>query len=299
MSTTITQRLAQPRPILLDGAMGTELDRRGVATTLPLWSAGALENAPEIVQAIHRDYILAGAEVITTNTFRTHARNVRNSAKAHALTQKAVELAQIARTEANMPHPIWIAGSVAPLEDCYSPQLTPHGGYCLREHSQMVTQLANAGVDFILIETMNTIHEAEAAALAARQNHLPFWVSFVLDEQFNLLSGEPLQRAIDTISPIEPSAFLVNCIPTAHIASALALLRSLTDLPIGAYGNMGTPDSVVGWASAQDMTPNHYCHHAQEWAQLGAQIIGSCCGSQPDHISALHRWLEKTTISTI
>jgi S-methylmethionine-dependent homocysteine/selenocysteine methylase len=299
MSQLITQRLAQARPVLLDGAMGTELDRRGVATTLPLWSAGALESAPAVVQAIHSDYIQAGAEVITTNTFRTHARNVGNPSKARRLTHRAVELAALARQEAHAPQQVWIAGSIAPLEDCYSPHLTPSAEECRREHDQMAQYLAEAEVDLLLIETMNTLHEALAAAQAAHATGLPFGVSFVLDEHYDLLSGEALALAIETIQPLGPSAFLVNCIPTAHIQAALARLRGLTDLPIGAYGNMGTPDAVVGWAAAADMPPAQYCHHAQAWVAAGAQIIGSCCGSQPAHTQALQHWREGATIKAL
>lgn len=283
--------LHQSKPMLLDGAMGTELTRRGVNTTLPLWSAGALISAPEVVRQIHMDYLNAGADIITTNTFRTHARNIRNSAEAKRLTHVAVELAKEAHAETGKS--AFIAGSVAPLEDCYSPHLTPHEGYCQREQAEMVNKLVESGVDLLLIETMNTIHEAVAAARPAHILKIPYVVSFVTNEHHQLLSGETLQRAVDAILPFEPAAFLINCIPTRHISETVKVLRECTDLPIGAYGNMGTPDDVDGWASADDMPPALYCTHAENWLSLGLKIIGSCCGSTPEHTAALRHLIDR------
>ncbi len=289
------ERLHQSKPMVLDGAMGTELNRRGVDTGLPLWSANALRTAPDVVRQIHEDYLLAGADIITTNTFRTHARNIRNSAEAKRLTHLAVQLAQEAREQtARKAH---IAGSVAPLEDCYSPHLTPHEGYCQREQAEIVQNLADAGVDLLLIETMNTVHEAVAAARPAHILKIPYVVSFVTNEQHHLLSGESLQRAVEAILPFEPAAFLVNCIPTRHLHETLQVLRQVTELPIGAYGNMGTPDDVTGWASADDMPPDLYCTHAMAWLGLGLKIVGSCCGSTPDHTAALRELVDRELLA--
>ncbi|MCL4876784.1 MAG: homocysteine S-methyltransferase family protein [Anaerolineae bacterium] len=291
MSNNFLERLHESKPLLLDGAMGTELTRRGVDTRLPLWSAGALVTNPEVVKQIHIDYLTAGADIITTNTFRTHARNIRNTAEARRLTHLAVQLAKEAVQQARRP--AFVAGSVAPLEDCYSPHLTPHEGYCQREQAEMVSHLAEAGVDVLLIETMNTVHEAVAAARPAHYLKIPYMVSFVTNERHELLSGESLQKAVDAITPFEPAAFLINCIPTHHIAEAVRALRACTDLPIGAYGNMGTPDNVVGWASADNMPPEAYCFHAETWLMLGLKIVGSCCGSTPAHTAALRQLIDR------
>lgn len=282
-----SRNLFSDRPLLLDGATGTELTRRGVTTTLPEWSASALETHPEVIQAIHLDYLHAGADIITTNTFRTHARNIGNNAAVW--TQRAVAIGRAAIEESRRQ--AWLAGSVAPLEDCYSPHLTPDATTCQREQRQMVENLA--GVDVLLIETMNTIHEAQAAAQAAHDMQIPFMVSFVLDEHFNLLSGETLHAAVDTIAPLEPVALLVNCIPVRHIDAALQHLATLTTIPIGAYGNMGTPDDVVGWAASHEVSPTEHAHEAVDWLAHGAQIIGSCCGSTPEHIAALRQLIDK------
>jgi homocysteine S-methyltransferase len=290
-----SNRLRGEKPLLLDGATGTEITRRGIETSLPLWSAGALDTHPQVVQQIHEDYLRAGADIITTNTFRTHARNVRSSSEARRLTLKAVELARNAIE--SVGRSAFVAGSVAPLEDCYSPHLTPHEGYCRREHGEMVQNLADGGVDLCLIETMNTVHEAAAAARVASTLEIPFVVSFVLDEHDNLLSGESLASAVDAITPMNPAALMVNCIPSVHISNALGKLRALTDLPIGAYGNMGTPDDVSGWAFSDHIEPEAYCDLAADWFRLDARIVGSCCGSSPEHTAALRRLLDRAKVA--
>lgn len=288
---TFLERLKQNKPLILDGATGTEIDRRGIETTLPLWSAGALQTHPNVVREIHIDYLRAGADIITTNTFRTHAHNMNTAQEAREMTILAAKLAKEAVSE--IGRTAFVAGSVAPLEDCYSPELTPSESYCQREHARMVENLVDGGVDLILIETMHTIYETQAVAKAAHEADIPFIASFILNDVGQLLSGESLQTAIEAILPFEPSAFLVNCIPVNQIENALIDLQKLTDLPIGAYGNMGSVDEISGWAIDEDLTPTHYCHSAESWLKLGAKIIGSCCGSNPEHTQALRKLVDE------
>src|SRR5262245_28162111 len=154
----LKERLAEPAPLLLDSAMGTELERRGARSQLPLWSAWALVEAPSLVLAIHRDDIEAGADILTANTFRTHRRSLQKGGKARRteeLTEQAVTLARRAAGES--PRPILVAGSLSPLEDCYRPDLVPEDGALWQEHGQQARLLAEAGVDLILAETHNTV----------------------------------------------------------------------------------------------------------------------------------------------
>ncbi len=278
---------------ILDGAMGTELTRRGVDTTLPLWSARALDVAPEIVVQIHRDYLDAGAQIITTNTFRTNVRALAKAGIAHRareLTFRAVDLARRAVVEAGCsPGDVQIAGSIAPVEDCYSPDLVPGDAELAGEHAVLARNLADAGVDLILVETQNTIREAVAAARAVYATGKPLWVSFTLDDQNRLLSGELLSDAVCAVLPFEPQAVLVNCIPVRQVASALRLLRRAAPahVAIGAYGNVGHVDEKVGWTLTNAVPPHAYAEAACEWRDLGATIIGGCCGTTPEHIRAL------------
>ena len=124
--------------LLLDGATGTELDRRGVDIGLPLWSARALLEAPGVLAEIHRDYLEAGAGAITTNTFRTHRRTLDKIGlgdRAAELTGLAVTIARRARDDIRPDAPV--LGSVAPLEECYRPDLAPDDAACRGEHGEV------------------------------------------------------------------------------------------------------------------------------------------------------------------
>ncbi|MCI0443340.1 homocysteine S-methyltransferase family protein, partial [bacterium] len=206
---SIIERLGEKPVLLLDGAMGTELFRRGINTRLPIWSAQALIENPELVRDIHIDYIHAGSEIITTNTFRTTTRALGKkglSKRAKELTFLAVNLAKQARDQsANAT--VWIAGSVAPLEDCYEPDLMPDSETAFREHNEFIAWLVEAGVDLILIETMNTIQETIAAARAAKVHQLPTFVSWTCASGGKILSGEHIDEAIKQLEPYDPAAF--------------------------------------------------------------------------------------------
>ncbi|MEK6221129.1 MAG: homocysteine S-methyltransferase family protein [Chloroflexota bacterium] len=291
---SFSERLKDPRPIILDGATGTELNRRGVNTDLPLWSAGAMLNAPEILQAVHLDYLRAGAEVLTTNTFRAHRRSLAKAGigdQAGEIVRQAVEIAKnaIHKHQDSGGHPAWVAGSVAPLEDCYSPDLVPVQEDCILEHAEMVNNLVTSGVDLLLIETMNTIREAEAAAMAAQKSNLPFVVSFVLRSDGNLFSSESLAEAVEVIEPYEPIMLGINCTPSTTITNSLRELQALTDLPISAYGNIGHTDEIAGWTSTNDVTAIEYGQIAKDWHKMNLRMLGGCCGTGPTHIQAVQK----------
>ena len=171
---------------ILDGAMGTELQRRGHRSLLPLWSAHALINTPDLTRQIHSEYILAGSEVLTANTFRTSRYTLAKTNMEHqaaALTYRAVHLAREAAASAPRSQKIRIAGSMAPLEDCYRPGLAPTDDILRREHHAQAGLLADAGVDLILVETQNNIREARIAAEAALAQRTPVWVSLCPKEK--------------------------------------------------------------------------------------------------------------------
>lgn len=193
----------------------------------------------------------------------------------------------------------FVAGSVAPLEDCYSPWLTPPVSVCLAEHRQQTRALGEAGVDLLMIETMPTAREAEAALIAARETGLPATVGFVCagpadaTQSVSLLSGKPLVDAVKRLLPHQPTAIMVNCAAVDVITAALAQVRSLTDLPIGGYANVGTVNDRTGWSADPAVTPSAYADSAATWLDLGAAIIGGCCGTTPAHTAALRRLLDR------
>lgn len=280
------------RPVLLDGATGTELTRRGIDTRLPLWSAAALREAPDVVRQIHRDYVAAGAEVITANTFRTHERSLAAGGLARQAAHWTAVAVELARDAAQGR--AYVAGSQAPLEDCYEPQRTPPEDALQAEHASMAANLAAAGVDLILVETQPTIREALAAAQAAIATGLPVLVSFVCGQGGKLLSGETVADAVAAIRPLEPDAIMVNCCPAPQVLHLLrALEAAAPDLPRGAYANIGELDAVQGWRNTGAEDAEQYANWAREWVKAGACLIGGCCGTTPEHIRLLRQLLDE------
>jgi homocysteine S-methyltransferase len=280
--------------VVLDGAGGTELERRGYVDRLRLWSAGAVEDAPELVVQIHRDYIEAGAQVITTQTFtccRRRFRKVGAEALFEPLTRRAVALAMRARDEAGRPD-VLIAGSLSPLEHCYHPELAPRGDDAYEEHLESVQLLVGAGADLLIVETMNTIDEARAALRAAQTSGLDVIVGFCCGRAGRLLSGEPVPEAVRALDPLGPTAYAINCTPAPLTTRAAADLASSTRTPFGAYANVGewsdgTWARIFGAGFIFEIGPDAYLQHAMGWRELGAAFVGGCCGTRPEHIARL------------
>ena len=280
-------RIAGGPPLLLDGATGTELERRGVAMSLPLWSAPALLERPEVVWRIHADYAAAGAEALTANTFRTQRRALSAGGlgdRAAELTRRAVEIARRASLEAAGASP-FVFGSAPTLEDCYHPERVPDDAALAREHAEHAANLAAAGVDAVLVETMNTIREAVAATRAVVKAGLPALTSFVCWDGAALLSGEPLADAAAAARDAGAMALLVNCLPPSNVPACLAVLAQRA-LPYGAYANLGAPDDETGFARSESCTPIAFGTHLKSWVADGAHIVGGCCGTTPEHLRA-------------
>lgn len=286
--------------LLLDGATGTELGRRGVDISLPLWSARALIDAPQILEAVHRDYLQAGADIITTCTFRTHRRSLAKAGlgdQARELTHRAVEIAQRARDAVN--HKAKVVGSVAPLEDCYRPDRAPPREQCEAEHRETIQHLSEAGVDGILIETQNTLRESVAAARQAMELVKPpaLWmISFCTrsDGPPNiLLSGESLTDVLPSLRGA--FAIGINCVAAPAIEAQVKLLRMLVpqNVRISAYANVGKATPEGAWIASDAVDPEVYAQYAARWIVAGATIVGGCCGTRPEMIAAIARGLKK------
>lgn len=283
-------RLTDKHPILLDGAMGTELERRGVDSRTPLWSAKALLEVPELVEQIHGEYVRAGAEVLITNTFRTHRRNLQQvdmGERAAELTELAVKLAQNAARSA-AGRKVFVAGSMAPLEDSYIANALPREIYAA-EQTEMAANLAAAGVDLLLVETISTIREAEAAAEAAHATGLPFGVSFICKADGRLFSGEMLADAVNAVGPHQPVFYGINCSAAPTLQAALENLRAATQLPIAVYANPSHTEDYQHWNPTDASEPAVYADYAQRWLAAGAKLVGGCCGTGPEHIAAIRK----------
>jgi S-methylmethionine-dependent homocysteine/selenocysteine methylase len=292
---------------VLDGGMGRELERIGAPFRQPEWSALALLEGPDWVIQAHRNFIEAGAHVITTNSYACvpfHLGEERFAAHGHRLAALAGTLARTAASSAPAVSTVRVAGSLPPVFGSYRPDLfdAGHVGALL---DVLVDGLAPS-VDHWLIETTASIAEAVAAlravsAVASR----PRWVSFTLDDDLApsdtrgevavLRSGESISDAI-TACGGEIDAVLFNCSPPEVMAAAVeeaarTLSRLGSEARIGVYANAfaeidedsGANETLHGIRT--DLTPNRYSQFAQDWADRGATIIGGCCGISPDHIS--------------
>jgi S-methylmethionine-dependent homocysteine/selenocysteine methylase len=293
--TLLKKRLTTGSPLLMDGGMGSEIEHRGVPTRLPLWSAEALLTHPEVVLHIHREYINAGAEIIITNTFRTTRRAFAQrgiAEQAAAATALACSLAQKARAREASEQEIFIAGSIAPLEDCYSPAATPPQGEIETEHAELVSQLEEGGVDFILLETMITARETLSGVQAVARRQVPFAVSFCCNEQLALLSGEPVEEVVRAIEPFQPLFLGVNCVSPEIATHTVKHLREITTLPISVYAQGdGLQDEELGWKITEELRLQDYLQAAARWLSAGVRIIGGCCGTTPTYIQALQHLL--------
>jgi len=287
--------------VLLDGGMGQELHRRGLKGANILWSAYALVTAPQSVGEIHRDYIKAGAKIITTNTYSTIRRRLEDAAigaSFEKLNVAAGKLAVAARDECAKD--VLIAGSLPPLQGSYRPDLVEEFAIIepfYREQAEILSPY----VDFFLCETMSSSEEARAAATGAASTGKPVWVSWTLhDGGANLLrSGETISQAHAALKDIPVSGFLVNCSSPESITAAMDDLSCLGEYPVGGYANAfaGIPKNWALTSDAsmpgvrEDLTPQAYAEHAQHWITSGARIIGGCCEVGPEHIAHLHRMI--------
>jgi S-methylmethionine-dependent homocysteine/selenocysteine methylase len=286
----LRKRLASGRPLLLDGAVGTELQRRGCDVRLPLWSARALLDAHgrALLAEVHAEYAAAGAEILTANTFRTTRRALDRAGLVNRwglVNRYAVEAARSA------PGNPLVAGSLAPLEDCYTVADVPAQGDCLREHLMQADLLARLGVDLLLIETMNCGREARAAVLAARAVGLDALLSLCPGAPDAFLSGEPVADRLPRLLEAgggRVAGVLLNCAtPEVLERAASGFARLASALPWGMYAHLGEPDDRDGWRLPDDHRPGAYAEWGAARRREGATILGGCCGTTPEHIASL------------
>lgn len=267
---------------LLDGPMGTELAARGVVTDLPRWSAAAIDAAPDVIAAIHRDYAGAGATVHTANTFRTKRRTVGE--RWEQLARRAVELARQA-----VPHSHRVAGSIAPLEDCYRPDRSP-GKHSRNEHRELAEVLADSGCDLLLCETFPHAGEAIVAVQEGVRTGLETWVALTAGPGATLMSPSEMAAAARAAVDAGATAVLVNCTPaTETLRFVEALAGEQLAVPVGAYANAGRPDQRIGWTASPQLAARTYAEIARQWIDAGGTLIGGCCGTGPAHIAALRK----------
>ncbi|MEU4212364.1 homocysteine S-methyltransferase family protein [Streptomyces sp. NPDC026206] len=286
-----------PHPRILDGGTATGLQAAGIPVAEPWLTSAALrdEAGTDALGSVHAEFLRAGSDILTANTFRTNTRALSRMGVAEAeragYVRRAVGCAVRARRAAGAPHAL-VAASVAPVEDCYTPALTPDLDSLRREHRWMAGILADSEADLVLVETQCTRREAVIAVEAAVERGLTAWVSFVVTDEATLPDGDALRDAARACVEAGASAVSVNCLPHAAVPRALELLSGL-GASVGVYPNLEDRAALDEWEHSTHslppaLSPAAFADLAHGWAtEFELSFVGGCCGTAPEHISAL------------
>lgn len=293
--------------ILLDGGMGRELLAMGAPFKQPQWSALALMEAPEFVRAAHDNFIMAGADVITTNTYAIVPFHIGHDAfikDGRRLIKLAATIARQAAGEAERN--VAVAGCIPPLFGSYEPQ-----NFDATRADSIITPLIEEQVDLVdcwLLETTSAISEARFACDCLQATGKPIWISYTLTDREDYMTqpstlrgGEAIKDAVTfALEADGVEAVLFNCSCPEEMEDAIAIGVDVAGeaLRIGCYANSfvqsGRNDILANTGLSdirREITPDVYLHFAKTWKDTGASIIGGCCGIRPAHIKAIHETL--------
>ena len=283
MPLSFTERLAHGA-LLCDGAMGTQLYERGVEDD-PLDLANLTH--PDVVKAIHLDYLRAGAEVIQTNTFGANALRLAAAGvegQVEEINRAAVAIAEQARRLVGQS--IWIAGGIGPLGRDSSPfgaldSATGHNAF-----AQQAAALADAGVDLFMLETFSSLGEVKLAVAAVRSvSPLPIVAQMTFAEEGVTLGGDTPEEVAAALGELDLAAFGANCsVGPDLIRDVVERMARVADLPIAAQPNAGLPAYVDGRIE-YSADPKYFSDAARQIAVAGARLLGGCCGTTPEHIA--------------
>ncbi len=283
--------------ILLDGGMGQELVKRSQEPPTALWSTRVLIDQPEIVQAVHEEYIDAGARIITLNSYAV----LRDRLARFGIEDRLAELQLAACRLANRARDakgvdVAIAGSLGPLGWSYRPDLTFPEDEAAEVYAE-IARIQAPHVDLIICETMSSIGQARGALKGATVANRPVWLSVSVGDHDGsyLRSGELVASLVASVADLRCDGFLINCSLPEAVGQGIPLLPR-NGLPTGGYGNgfhAIAPEYVVQGATVDelvhrhDMTPEIYAEHALKWVADGATVVGGCCETGPAHIAHL------------
>lgn len=307
--SSLTERLDNSEILLLDGGVSTEIRRRGVALDNNVWSGLTTKTHPDQVREVHEDYIRAGAQVITANTYST-ARHVLESVnlghESKLLNFKSVQLAQQARDNAAQ-ETVYIAGSMSSM-----PPLTSHyevatGEHVAASYRELAETLAEAGVDVIIAEMMRDIENASIVIEAAVATGLPVWIGYsamMADNGVDVrslrwkntddtTSAHDFGEMVETLNALGGQAAGIMHTRVEDTAPALQVLRRHWSGPLLAYAETGIL-MLPEWRYQEVSTPVEYAREIDGWIRAyGVQIVGGCCGTGPEHIRALKQVLSE------
>jgi homocysteine S-methyltransferase len=306
-SNRFVQRLRDPRPVLLDGGLATQLESQGVALHPTLWSAACLLNDPEAIKAAHRAYLDAGAEVLTTASYQVSREGFVELGLApeqtDGLLRRSVDLAREAATEASRPATL-IAASVGPWGATQHDGSEYTGHYAIDPqaladfHAQRLAVLDAAGADLLACETLPNGPELALLARLLEAVDTPAWVSFCCRDDDHLHDGTHLA---DAVAPFRNHprviAVAINCTAPRIVPGALRTLRrAAPGTPVLVYPNSGEryDARTQRWSGLLDT--DDAAAAAGSWLEAGARGIGGCCRMGPEHIRAMARTINTQTL---
>jgi homocysteine S-methyltransferase len=275
------------RPLILDGAMGSLLQQKGFISSGSSWMTDVNEKSPDTILSVHEEYIEAGADIITTNTFRTNTVALRNGRNTNSenLVKEAVQLAIKAKDNKR----VFVAGSNAPAEDCYQNERTISQKKLELNHIKHIDLLIDNGVDFILNETHSHFDEIKIICSHCFNHKIPYVLSLYIDSNIKLLSGEDIEQVLDFIWEHNPLAVGINCITPEVFENSIT--HFYTDYEWGFYINCG-----AGLPADHNITcgisPVEYVEIVKNQLNLTPSFIGSCCGSSPKHTKKIKKVID-------
>jgi len=303
----VNELLARGEPVILDGGNATELERAQAGELRDgdrgLWGTGALYDAPYAVLDVHRAYVAAGCDVISTNTWAIlAAAELRAGGAAAGGLTHWMDVARLGIRVAR--EAIEAEGRTGSCAVAFSVNGDVEDEERLESLRLLTRVLGDDPPDLLLLETMSLIREGttQRAIQIALETGLPVWLSFrrcrhgvcgVYGQHWGGPEGDLFGRAAQQFEEMGVAALLVNCLPPEHVDGMLPWLRDFTDLPLGAYPNLGYY-SDSGWRFDERIGPDDYAELALRWRSQGAQIIGGCCGTTPAHIAAAKQKLAGT-----
>ncbi|MCG0890486.1 homocysteine methyltransferase [Lactiplantibacillus plantarum] len=290
-------------PVVSDGAMATELEKRGVATNSALWSATAMLDHPDAIQAVHQSYLDAGAKIMTTNTYQANVPAFEQAgiaaAQARQLIQQAVTIAHTARDASHVTDAV-IAGSIGPYGAYLADGSEYTGAYQLTPsayqdfHRERLALIMAAGVDVLALETMPRLDEVQTLVqlITTTWPQQPYWVSFSIKDPQILCDGTSLAVAAKWVAA-QPNvvAVGVNCTTLENIAPALATLKAAVAVPLIVYPNSGDQYDPVTKTWQETHLSHQFASFVPQWLAAGARIIGGCCRTTPKDIATVARAL--------
>jgi Homocysteine/selenocysteine methylase (S-methylmethionine-dependent) len=303
--------LEQKKHIVIDGALASELQRRGCDLNDSLWSAKVLIEQPELIQQVHYDYFVAGADCAITASYQATPMGFAPKGieleESIKLIKTSVKLAQQAKmqylNDIKQDKTLLIAGSVGPYGAYLANGSEYTGDYQLSEsefiafHKDRVTALIDANVDILACETMPSFLEIKALAKLIQQFPMVnCWFSLTLKDQKHISDGTPLTEVIEYLNSIEQIVSVgINCIALEKVTPALEVLSKLTSKPLIVYPNSG--EQYDPTTKQWHKNHHHNCTFANQldtWIKLGAKLIGGCCQTTPEDIVEIHQLLNKS-----